>query len=406
MNTAIKYIVFLLMLSFEMLTYFDAITPVTTTKILYYVIVGILIFYILFNRKKIFFLKQNCLLEFGLILFVITYILRIIVDLYILNINHNTYTNKETYLITLFYSIWLPYFFVKTNFFSEEKLNRTLNIYALLIIISCIVSLNDIISGGIVGRASANELLDPISFGHLGATLFLISIINLNNQSINILFKLFWLLITIFSLFIVALSSSRGPVLSILFCVILYLLAKKSFKLLSISFLFVTILVIFNQQINDLLLQFNVDFFDRVIYASINSNSNEISNGRFDIFNVGFDEFKTNIITVLFGSSFLIKHGLYEGEYAHNILLEAFMSTGLIMGILFIIINLYSIKIVLNNFKSNSNLIISAIYIQYFIGGLFSRSLINLHLFWISLIFLLLIRIQPDSNYKLKTSEN
>jgi len=97
-------------------------------------------------------------------------------------------------------------------------------------------------------------------------------------------------------------------------------------------------------------------------------------------------------IVPIFGSSFLIEKGVFRGIYPHNLILESLMATGLI-GTCFLIRWLYGL------FKTGYTVIVTKdiyawiplLFFQYFIFGMFSKSIYaNTNLWYFAFLLLYL----------------
>jgi O-antigen ligase len=86
----------------------------------------------------------------------------------------------------------------------------------------------------------------------------------------------------------------------------------------------------------------------------------------------------------LWGSGIVEKN---TGFYPHNVLLESFMSTGLIGGLIFIVLSLFLIQksiFLLKNYALGWSGLLA---IQYYIASLFSGSLFGSSNMWLSMVF-------------------
>jgi O-antigen ligase len=122
-------------------------------------------------------------------------------------------------------------------------------------------------------------------------------------------------------------------------------------------------------------------------------------NAREKLLKKGFDAFIDN---PFFGKSMLFDKGLFKGSYPHNLIIEAFMATGLLGGLffLFYIIKCFkiSIKLIINNSQISW---ISLFFFQFLIFAMFSGNLFKSYLFWYSSILIITVSSEI-TNHKFK----
>ncbi len=373
----------LLLLSYDLLTYLAIGFSSSSIKIVYYAFfLLIYIVYLIFANKKnkIYFYTNDFTFKITLF-FCITYLIRVIFDLYIKGINHVIYTNRITYVYLFVNGVIIPLFFLKSINYEKINFNVLYLLYSLLIFISLLISYNNISKGilyAIGGRYNANETLDTIGYGHLGITFFLIGFYFFNSSS-KLYIKFFSILIMIFGLFSAGLANSRSPLVALICCLLFYIFLTKKFKTLFVLIILFFLIVVNINKIDYFFQSYGSSFIERVIYT-VSENHEDITSGR----NIIYKETINNILNnPFFGKSFLVQTNFWGVTYAHNSILDAFHATGLFGGILYIIIIITTLK---NAFqiakKKNEYLFISLIFIQYLIYSMFSRSLISLPILW------------------------
>lgn len=223
------------------------------------------------------------------------------------------------------------------------------------------------------------DSIDPISLGHLGATLSTLSIWSiLNIQNSNSAKKYLYLIVGLLTgLYLLLSSNSRGPLLSfgacLLFITIFSSGRKKIFSMLLLT-AGVTGLPFITQFLEE---NFNIMTYSRLFNQMQSEDASTLA--RIQMHQNALDGIASN---PLFG------YGLeeYIGKFhPHNIFLESFIATGLFVGIFFILICTYllyiSIKLYNNQRMAGW---CSLLFIQYLIGAQFSGSLVNSSYFWIT----------------------
>jgi hypothetical protein len=215
---------------------------------------------------------------------------------------------------------------------------------------------------------------------------------------LNIYLSFFCLLTIFLGCFVILLASSRGPILAAIFCVVLLIIgARKNHVKLSKLLTMVTIgfsgLVIASY----MALQLGSSFLDRIsgIFAQ-DSSLNSI------------DSIRSNFLqssNTLIWDNFILGYGLeLPGTgYPHNLVVEAFLSTGFLGGIIFTIVYFYSIGkaifLIMNDWEQWGWL--GLIYVQYAIGAMLSGALYSSSTFWY-LLFAVISRKSLRSRYEIK----
>lgn len=382
-------IILIFLISSEIITYLNPFLGATNTKLIFYTILLLLYIskYFFYRHHELKFKKDFFFFSFSI--YIIAYFFRLIIDLYINNISHTIYNDKFTYIFLFFNAIILPFIFLRTVNYDKLNFSTIHRVLSMLLAICVLFSFYRLLTGDITivqidsGRINANENLDPIAFGHLGVSLFLIALHNFNNYKSSITTYLLNISLCCLGLLSIALSNSRGPVVALLFVLIIYLILKKKVQIL--TFLLLTFLSIsyYIDVINDFLKSYGSTFVDRVINPLSNLDIENSSSGRFAMFNLGIDKITKS---PLFGNSFLMQDYPFEGEYYHNFALEAFVALGVLFGCLYLVIILKSMSKAYTLLKINTKYyFFSLLFFQHLAYSMFSRSALNLPLFWVSL---------------------
>jgi len=333
-----------------------------------------------------------------LFLFIILYSIRLIYDL-----GYNSYLVRDTneYLFFWFGICLVPG--ISFLFLKSENAKKYLYLSWLFLAISSVLVLpllsqNSLIQGRLSGAA-----LNPISLGHQSASLILIAIYNLlqnkTNDAVNhkarnfINNKIVNALLIILGITLIIFSASRGPVIALIVVIILQLIKSIRWNLSYIYFFKVTSLSIFITAIVTFSSSFAIDsgskFLDR--FSSLLSG----------------DEFNSNFVQrpELFSKAIeliaeypIFGYGLEVPNigYPHNLILEAFLATGILGGFLFLLIYIYAGIKAISMIMAKNNVWgwLGLLYIQYAIGAMFSGNLYGSSTFWYLLFAVLGLKNQ------------
>jgi len=321
--------------------------------------------------------------------FFVLYGIRLIYNIFIEQIPHLTFVGRHTYLVYFLFVCIIPFFLGRRVIWADLNIEKCLKILVLIFGIGLIISfknsLSIIFSGNSAfhGRFEANEMLDTIGYGH-SSLVFMIIIFALL-QKFKIRRKWLYYVFLAFGLFSMALANSRSPFVALLFIVAFYIIIKGNYKLFLVS-LMILFLLIYNINYIDGFFQnnFNSMVVNRV--ATIFEFSLNNSSGRGAIYKEGISLFMDNPI---FGRSILLL-GENSGLYPHNSIIEVFMSTGVIGGSVFILINIISFKQTYFLIKNDSKfMFLGLIFLQQFVYSMFSRCILlfPIYFFCIAAVF-------------------
>ncbi|MDD2664486.1 MAG: O-antigen ligase family protein [Dechloromonas sp.] len=225
---------------------------------------------------------------------------------------------------------------------------------------------------GRLGLKSLNAIL----VGYLGGSIGIISGWQLVNSSrISIRVLIFYVICLSLGIYLLLASSSRGPLVSFVFVLFFYYFSLDFRKILRYT---------------PVLIGFSVFFYFAALYLGENAGFSIISrvvqgasgddvnvSSRATAFYSGLNQFIDN---PFFGSSLEDKD---LRTYPHNVIVEAFMSTGLIGGLAFIFVIIYSVIaswLVISK-KLYSGWVV-LIYLQYLVGAQFSGAIYGVTVFW------------------------
>jgi hypothetical protein len=241
-------------------------------------------------------------------------------------------------------------------------------------------------------RAEISQDLNSLNIGYTGA-IELLLIIFLMTKS-NKLLKLFYLFIGLpFSLYVILIAGSRGPLFYSIFIGLYYLFIIDDFKkyrkaISSMMIIIVGLLILNYSLIFDFIKRFNPFFVERIEDALFKGDTS----GREWIYITAMEQFFKN---PFFGDYFVLTSGEFKGGYPHNILIEALMAIGIIGAVpLFILMikTFVRVKYIIRNNEDNTW--IAIIFLISFLKGLSTWNLYGNELLWISMFIILTYNVQ------------
>lgn len=208
-----------------------------------------------------------------------------------------------------------------------------------------------------------SERLNPIAYGHLGVSTAVVSLWGLLiKRKINIF--------TILGVFIGVLgataSGSRGPFLSLAICVLIIL---TQFEFRANKF---TIVLIAAFLMCAILFGLFIDFDSIYILSRVEASMFE-DDGRAQIFSGAYHAFLNSIF---------LGAGYPFDTYPHNIVLEAFMSSGIFGGVLMIATLSIGVMASFRVLKNKNFSWVSLLFIQYLCFSMVSGSIYYSNILW------------------------
>ncbi|MEH1816448.1 MAG: O-antigen ligase family protein [Nostoc sp.] len=323
-----------------------------------------------------------------IIIFIFSYSFRLLFD-----IGYNDLLIRESseYLLYWFGVCLVPG--ITFLFLDLKSSKKYLYLSWIFLVIASILALPLIVQGQVSkvfaeqGRL-AGEALNPISLGHQGGSLLLITLYILLNResSKNRIIKVSYTFCLMVGLSLLFFAASRGPIIAIIVCVCLLLLSLqyqeintfKIFGIIIIAIIFATIAFSFA-------LDSGSSFLER--FTSLLSGDD-----------FGYSQFVQRPELYQKASELIAEYPIFgygleipNLGYPHNLILEAFLATGLLGGSLFLMIYIYAaikaIGIIMA--KNNSWSWLGLLYIQYAIGSMFSGNLYASSTFWYFLFAIL-----------------
>ncbi|GAB3964278.1 hypothetical protein GCM10028806_01630 [Spirosoma terrae] len=278
--------------------------------------------------------------------------------------NYNQIYNRNSFnvfYVTLFIGLFIAYFTSKENFSLDTS----------------------------TIRFDANSTINSIVYGQLGCALCIVSIYALINFSVDYKRKILFVACFFLGLLSIMKASSRSPLAVIVIVNLFYLFSNKGFvKSLVLLLVFFIAIVVF---INPFM-----DFFSEVLDSNLATRTARVfsereTSGRDEIYSNTYKLIQENF---LLGSYYIIKSGPGIGSYPHNYILEVFMTNGIVVGILFLIVIFYSLMTSYKIIKmSHPATWVILLYLQTLVYGMFSSSLYSAQDFWALLLFTISLSI-------------
>lgn len=340
-----------------------------------------------FLGKKATFTPPYVILPF--IAFWFLYIIRILLDLYVFDVQHIVYDTKLDYIEAIVFCLapCIGLCFAKGVDY-EWVLKWSFVFFLIASCLSFFISLNlstEEVQRD-VGRFEGTQGMSSLQYGHNGVTLSLMAATLFFSQNKPFLLKILYVGAFCVGLFTIYLAGSRSPFVALVVCLfVLLFLSKGPFKGALIIVGIALPFVLFFLQLQEFLGQFGGVFFERLLLA-IYEGQNA---GRDTIFTTAVSQF---IESPVWGSRFVISEGVSTGTYPHNLLLESLMATGIMGGTFFFIWFFRGLRISLKLIKSNTTYIwIALLFLQQVIFGMFSLSIYTHSHFWHTGIMLMCI---------------
>ncbi len=212
------------------------------------------------------------------------------------------------------------------------------------------------------GRLESDRL-NPITYGHLAATTALLGIWRI---FIDRKLSVFDFLAAIIGILGIIASGSRGPVLSFMVCLLVILMRSSVrstglFMSMAVFLLASLVFLLFTKNGN------SIYIFERIGESMFSDSA------RKEIYIGTYNSFLDNM---------LIGAGYPFETYPHNIVLEAFMASGLLGGLLITATLATGLVAAVKNLKDNRFSWISILFIQYLLLSMVSSSIYYSNILW------------------------
>lgn len=385
---AITVILVFLLFCPSLLNYADDFINKVTAQILVYGLSTVIMVMYCMNTKYIR-LPKDRFWTFVFIYLIFLFI-RLCNDYVLTGEGNFLYKTPQTVMFFYIFPILMPAVFFMITRFELSVIRTTWWIIGLLtvcMLLSYIAITSGAVNVSLGGGFDSGYDVFTIEYGHYGASLALISLYLIKQYKCNL--KLLLILIPCFLLGVtsIAFAGSRGPFIAFIICLLFWYLSSHSLK----SSLFLCLIIVLAGSvliellyfINDLLSNRGIDSFSRILDSVFADDGlKNHTSGRDMIYKIGLQRFLENPI---FGCSLFIP-GM---KYVHNIVLEQFMSLGFVGGTIFVIFNIIAFIRASKLIRINSQYtIISILFIQYFVFGLFSSTIISLPIYWLTLFLI------------------
>ena len=184
-------------------------------------------------------------------------------------------------------------------------------------------------------RLSGNIAMNTISFGQYGVTLALLALF-WNKQSDQVWQIALSILLICIGIFIMLRSGSRGPLITLIGCLIFFFTSRQRSYVgsLCILLLFVVLLLSFSTILLDKIQELSPVMASRLSLSGTETQFEELLTGRSGLYGTAIAKFVNNPVL---GDSFAIFSQNGSFTYSHNMILDAFMGLGLFGGVLFVI---------------------------------------------------------------------
>lgn len=334
------------------------------------------------NSEKFRLSSPSVIFSLMFALFISLYVYRMFWDFFV--VNTQTYIPMNMYLLIFFFAIVAPCLAV----LSERCLDMERIYKAVLVLLVVSVLLNlafgakDYLLQQVVEVTRIkNEKLNPISFGHLCASLLIFCVFQ--KFYLGKPFGFLWKVVAVFSLAGMFLANSKGPILSFLLVVSYMLHVRFSGRFVTKVSVFMVFLVGVGGGAWVIKIYTGIDVLSR--FKSAFSSTEVSSTSRVDSIALALTQFSDSPV---WGDSIVVRPAM---GYPHNIMVETLMALGLLGGVIFSVLVLYSLYCSNRLARHMPEYSWSGfIYIQYLIGAQTSGALWNSTVFWFFMCFVVI----------------
>ena len=236
---------------------------------------------------------------------------------------------------------------------------------------------------GMSGRFGANSTVNTINYGQMGCTLCIMSMYGFMSKKFRYS-KFIFIALLLLGLISIAKAGSRSPIVVLAVVSIIYFLARSGF-IKGLVIIFCAIAILWSSL--GFLIEFSQSLGSSLPARILSAVETGESSGRDVIYTNTLNHIKNSWF---FGDFYLIPSGVGKNGYPHNFFLEAFLTTGFLGGIPFLMmtfIALYKAFKLLKHRHSSSWIIL--MFLQLFVYGMFSSALYSSQDFWALCLFVL-----------------
>lgn len=384
-----------------LLSYLEAFVSIITSQIILYVLVFVMMFYYIIRRSY----RFTTLDHFWLLVYIYLIFLffRLFSDYLSTGQGNFLYKTPATVLFFFLFPIFFPaLFFSRVRFRIDTVLISWVLVGILTICLT--VSLISIMSGNVAmtidGRFDSGFGVFSIEYGHFGTSLVLICLSLIKHYSCRLKTLIFFTPIIAIGVVSIALSGSRGPFMALMICLCTWFINTHKLRT---SVLTIIIIIIASALLKDLLYALNdmlenngITSFNRILDSVFAEDGIEKhTSGRDKLYEIGLARF---LDSPFFGCSLFIPGKIY----VHNIVIEQFMALGIVGGTLFLTFNIIAFIRTFKIFRKDREYTpICLLFIQYFVFGCLSCTIISLPIYWL-MLFLISNHWNTDIKNKLE----
>ena len=285
----------------------------------------------------------------------------------------DTFRSDRMQVILLFGSM-----FINTLAVAKSYTNINLNVtfkyiyifYAVILLINYLTVQEFSIESILIQKQVGTGVRNTIATGYIAAIFILISFHYYLKTSTSNLYKIIFIPIIFIATIILLRAGSRGPLLSVFIGIILYFSFKRknSFKIIMYSFLSLSLLTFFYSEILSAIFKISPVMAERIEYTFLEGDKSRI-----EYFNAGIEGFLNNPFT---GSYAFVYTPFEWYEYPHQLVIEAFMATGIFGGIALIVVLVGVAKHSIISIQKNSgNVWLALIVVTYIVRALSAGSI-------------------------------
>jgi O-antigen ligase len=229
------------------------------------------------------------------------------------------------------------------------------------------------------GRYQANEILNPISYGHMGVTAIILGlfvVLQIGHTRTPWLLRLLAAATVCLGAFSIFAASSRGALVAgiLLVPIVGYLGLRRGSRLLTIG---ICIVLGFVLSATVTYLSQSGPKLERMISAAAYNSANDSVNSRQNSIRDAWHEYLDH---PLLGSSMVERNALF---YPHNAIVEAYMATGTFGGTAFVLLLLIAIGRAIRFIGRDPEMAwVPLCFFQQFIGAMFSGGLYSNVALW------------------------
>jgi O-antigen ligase len=218
--------------------------------------------------------------------------------------------------------------------------------------------------------------LNPISLGHLGASLLLVSLaVLIAGRDHEITLRALAFVGLIFGIVLLIASNSRGPIVAAAVAILFGWFAQRGRRRLNLTVIAVGLYLAFNPALLLVETHFGATTYSRLYGQSLGEEVNVVA--RLTLYQSAFEAFSQNL---LFGAGLEMTE---SSSYPHNVTLEAFLATGLFGGLVFLALELAAILAAWRICRIDKRFLWAGmIVVQYVIASQFSGTIYAAAQFW------------------------